>query len=175
MGEPRRGDLVFDPQVADQLHERPVVEALAFGSLPAGTALEVALAQGWEEVFGTADRWSTGDRAGLRQGQGGAHRRDVGQSALGAPVADLGVLAVPAVHGHPPEWHLGIQCLGEQLDGQVEFGGEPDVWWDTGLPTPVRVVGPPLRQVQAVADERVSEIPRVGQHDRDLAILGLVC
>jgi hypothetical protein len=88
-------------------------------------------------------------------------------------VPHRGVLAVAAVHGHPAERHPGGDRLGQQLDGLLGLGSEAHLGRNPGVPAPLRVVGPASRQVQAVADERVTSRRGVGQHDRDLAVLQL--
>ena len=70
-----------------------------------------------------AGRGGLPGRADPDQWQRGRHRRDVRQSVLNAPVADLRMLGVSVIEADPAERHRRIDCFGQQFDCLVRSGG----------------------------------------------------
>jgi hypothetical protein len=87
------------------------------------------------------------------------------------PHAQATVAAVDRVAGHPPTWHAGGQGPFEHRLAQLRLGLEAHVVGDARRPAARPVVGPRFGQVQVPVDQRDPTGCRVGQEDRNLAVL----
>jgi hypothetical protein len=81
------------------------------------------------------------------------------------------VAAIDGVAGHPPKRHPRGQGPFEHGLAQLRLGLEGHLIGDTRHPAARRVVGPGLGQVQVPVDQRHPTGCRIGQEDRDLAVL----
>ena len=81
--------------------------------------------------------------------------------------------AIDLIGGHPGGRHAGVQGALQHHPGQLRLGPEPDLLRDPRGPTPRRVVGPALGQVQLPVDHRPPLRAGIGQEDAELAVVDL--
>ena len=109
--------------------------------------------------------------AGRPQGGGGLDADGIGKADLGDAVAKVGVVAVACVGQYNFGFDPGGAGGAELVQRDLGLGLEDDIIRHACLSSPVRVIGPLMRQIQAIGDGQAGVIIGGRQAHGNLAVV----